>query len=180
MSDPSDFARAFGALIQKYIDRKGWTHEAVAIAVWGARGADRKGHVSGYINARRGKPSAATIRGFADALDIPDAEIEALRIREREAAQEEARELNIPLGFLDAMAGIFGDAETFGGWDAYADFMQAKAQDYARLQSELEEVRQQQPNTANRIPEIEALLAEGEIEQAESALEALRDTATNK
>ena len=35
MSSPSDFARDFGALIQKHIDRLGWTHEAVAIAVWG-------------------------------------------------------------------------------------------------------------------------------------------------
>ena len=180
MSSPSEFARDFGALIQKHIDRLGWTHEAVAVAVWGAKGADRKGHVSGYINARRGKPSAATIRGFADALSIPDAEIEALRTREREAAQAEALALNIPLGFLDAMADLFGDSESFGGWETYADFMQAKAQDYARLQSELEDLRQQQPNTANRIPQIEALLADGKIEQAETALEALRDTATDK
>ncbi|MEM7190004.1 MAG: hypothetical protein AAF439_10375 [Pseudomonadota bacterium] len=189
MSSDQILAKEFGALIEKFIDRKGWNREQVAGEVWAASQSDddkqkvgekRKGHVTQYVNGQRGRPTSPIIRKFADALDIPDEEIEALRTAERAAAAEEAAALNIPLGFLDKMAELFGEAESFQGWDAYAGFMEAKAADYKRLQAELDQLGTDQPATANRIPDIEAQLANGEIAEAEAALEHLRSTATDK
>ena len=178
MSSASEFAQDFGVLIERYIDAQGLSRKEVAFRIWGD--GERAGHVTAYIGGKRGKPGPPLIRKFADALGIPDAEIQALRTRERAAAAEEAAALNIPLGFLDAMAELFGGAESFAGWDAYASFMRDKAGEYTRLLQEVQELRQTNPATENRIPQIEALLADGRIADAESVLVELRETATDE
>ena len=178
MSRFDAFAVEFGALIERFIFRKGWSREQIAEAVWG--NAERKGHVTGYIKGSRGNPSAPIVRKFCDALDIPDAEIDALLARQREAAREQASNLNVPLAFLDRIAGQFGAEETFTDWKSFEAALKAKAGEFHRVSAELESLRTGDDRLANRIGDAEAALAEGRIEEAEAALADLREPATDR
>lgn len=113
------FAVEFGALIERYIFRKGWSREDVAEKVWG--NTDRKGHVSAYIRGGRGNPSPPLVKKFCDALDIPIEEIDILLARQQEARRAQATALDVPFGFLDRIAAQFGAEELFTDWKTFEE-----------------------------------------------------------
>lgn len=172
-------AHEFGALIQKHIDQKGWTHETVARRVWGSSGTSRRGHISGYIKGLRGKPSAATIRGFADALGISDEEIEVLRSKERTAERELAAELDVPIDLLNRIVNRFGEKEEFTYFVEFEDAIIEKASEYHRLRDEIKSLRAENFKLDNEIAVIDSLLNEGDVDGANYNLDKLLNSQLN-
>lgn len=75
-SDSDGLARRFGDWLRRHMDANDWSNTSVAIDVWGSENG--RGHVSGYLNARKGNPTRLTIMKFCDKLGIPREEGEAL------------------------------------------------------------------------------------------------------
>ncbi len=69
-------AQRFADLLKRWMTTKKISVTDASVLIYGSE--KNRGHVSGYRNARKGEPTRALIERYCGALDIPEAEIEAL------------------------------------------------------------------------------------------------------
>jgi len=159
-------AERFGTLLKRYITMRGWTYEQTGFEVWGTDG--RKAHVSGYVGGSRGKPSSPTIAKFRDALEIPQAEIDACF--ETAAAPSMPEGAGLPEALLENLAVRFGHDNPDAGPDALTQFLKDKAKEHEGLQTRFAELAETENRWANQLGIAKSLIDEGQFDEADMIL----------
>lgn len=139
-NDPRSFGARFGLLIRSYREDLGLSAKALAIKIWDDE--CRKSSISKIENGKVRSPSAKTVHAIAYALDIPQQEIDALRVGAHSlAAQAPPPSLAAlaPRSSLEALASKFG----LYGTASYSEVelncaLESKAEEYKAYRRQIE------------------------------------------
>ncbi|MEM6356041.1 MAG: hypothetical protein AAF844_10220 [Pseudomonadota bacterium] len=175
VTEPDDFARRFGQLIERYVISLGWTHEEVAHAVW--RDSARKSHVTAYIKGTKGKPSNPTIAKFVKALGISEADLEACRVPPAPAPSRSDEGSGLGGELIAELARQFDVSAEAQGVLGWSDFLREKAAEHRSLKDEIRELRGTNPRLDNQLAEAEHLMERGRFRAAGEILRGAKEIA---
>ncbi|MEM7498723.1 MAG: hypothetical protein AAF371_12110 [Pseudomonadota bacterium] len=175
VTEPNDFARRFGQLVERYVISLGWTHQQVAHKVWGD--STRKSHVTAYIKGTKGKPSNPTIAKFVKALWITEADLEACRAPPTPMPPRGDEGSGLGSELIAELARQFDASAEAQGVLGWSDFLREKAAEYRSLKDEISELRGTNPRLDNQLAEAEDLMEHGRFRAAGEILQGAKEIA---
>lgn len=138
-SDVNAFGARFGRLVRSYRDDLGLSVRDLAINVWNDEG--RKASISRLENGHVANPAARTVQGLAQALDIPQHEIDSLRAPAPSLPLQLEGLSNARRDQLEALASRFEIDQVFEKSDAeLRSLLDKKASEYRIYKRRLHEL----------------------------------------
>jgi transcriptional regulator with XRE-family HTH domain len=135
------FGSRFGLLVRSYRDDLGISTRELAIRVWNDE--SRKASISRLENGRVERPSAKTIQLIAHALDIPQDEIDELRLPAKKAEIDLSQQLQTisqnSRDQLEALANRFEITRVYDRtYDELRDLLELKAKEYRSFRKQID------------------------------------------